>query len=469
MRTSSYNIYVKIPDSEEYLLVHGYSGAIDLVQPNVVKFLKNFDGRSYDGVSPTTIELLKKRGYLTEKSFDEEKTRVKELAEVIQRKSKGASFYFVITYDCNLRCSYCYEKNLKRKGKEWIQTRMSKELVDKAFQAMKKIESEPGIKKVKDIGLYGGEPFLASNYDIVEYIFNKGIEQGYVFNAVTNGVDLDRYLPFLGKGKIERLQITLDGPPEEHDKRRFLADKSGSFNMIADNITNALETGVFINLRINIDQENINGLEILSDIFYQKAWVKFDNFSPYTVPLHHSGKPLKSSYFTLGDFMSKMDSLRSTKMEIIRENDYDVLTNFKNALRKGSLLQFRASHCGSNRGMYLFDPFGDIYACWDAVGNQTNKVGIYSPELSLIQSEIDKWHKRIISSIPECSKCKYAFFCGGGCAQFAYNRNGCYFSSYCSDFPKVFHKFVPIAYKQFLSEQKNKNLKGGETRDEIKR
>lgn len=452
MRSSNYNIYVKLSDSDEYLLVHGYTGAIDLVKNSVVGFLKYFDGKNYNGVNPATVELLKKRGYLTEKSFDDEKARVKELAELIQQKSKGASFYFIITYDCNLRCVYCYEKNLRQKGKQWVQTRMSKELVDKAFQAMKKIESEPDIKCSKNIGLYGGEPLLASNYDIVEYIFNKGTEKGYVFNAVTNGVDLDKYLPFLGKGKIERLQITLDGLPEEHNKRRFLADKRGSFNMIADNITRVLRTGVFINLRINIDQKNINGLEILSDIFYQKGWVKFNNFSPYTVPLHHSGKPLKKSYFTLGDFMSEMDSIRSRKMGIIRENDYDVLTNFKNALRKGSLLHFRASHCGSNRGMYLFDPFGDIYACWDAVGNQNNKVGAYYSELSLIQTEIDKWHKRIISAIPECSKCKYAFFCGGGCAQFAYNRSGCYFSSYCSDFPKVFHKFVPIAYKQFLSE-----------------
>lgn len=42
LRRSDYTIYVKLPDSGEYLLVHGYTGAMDLVQPNVVEFLKNY-------------------------------------------------------------------------------------------------------------------------------------------------------------------------------------------------------------------------------------------------------------------------------------------------------------------------------------------------------------------------------------------------------------------------------------------
>jgi|GEM_PF-6092405 len=46
LHTSDYTIYVKLPESGEFLwrsrpfgLVHGYTGAIDLVQPNVVEFL----------------------------------------------------------------------------------------------------------------------------------------------------------------------------------------------------------------------------------------------------------------------------------------------------------------------------------------------------------------------------------------------------------------------------------------------
>lgn len=41
MRTSSYIIYVKLLESKEYLLVHGYTGAIDLLKPNVMVVLRS--------------------------------------------------------------------------------------------------------------------------------------------------------------------------------------------------------------------------------------------------------------------------------------------------------------------------------------------------------------------------------------------------------------------------------------------
>lgn len=46
-RTSDYIIYVKLPETGEFLLVHGYTGAIDLVQPNVVEFLKHSQEKLY--------------------------------------------------------------------------------------------------------------------------------------------------------------------------------------------------------------------------------------------------------------------------------------------------------------------------------------------------------------------------------------------------------------------------------------
>lgn len=41
------------------------------------------------------------------------------------------------------------------------------------------------------ITLYGGEPLLAENKDIVTYIVEEGVKRGYKFEAITNGYDLD--------------------------------------------------------------------------------------------------------------------------------------------------------------------------------------------------------------------------------------------------------------------------------------
>lgn len=107
--------------------------------------------------------------------------------------------------------------------------------------------------------------------------------------------------------------------------------------------------------------------------------------------------------------------------------------------------------CGSNVGMYLFDAHGDVYICWDSVGEPIGKVGSYWPELSFAQTDLDQWHERTIMSIPECIACKYSLLCGGGCTQHAYYATGTLKSPYCYDFGGMFCASVPAAYKQYLS------------------
>ncbi len=78
MRTSSYIIYVRLSDSNKFILMHGYSGAVDLVEESVVKFLKKNEGRNKNKllreelISEDTKKILEKRGYLTDKTLKEE-------------------------------------------------------------------------------------------------------------------------------------------------------------------------------------------------------------------------------------------------------------------------------------------------------------------------------------------------------------------------------------------------------------
>src|SRR6266852_6830545 len=129
MRTSSYVIYVDLPDNpDEMLLVHGYSGAYDKVSKKLATYIRSMEsGRppkplygawtsdpAVDGPVETpsddTIEILRRRGYLTEKSFEKEEEILKlislKLHDVSARK---VQYIFMPTYDCNLRCSYCFQ------------------------------------------------------------------------------------------------------------------------------------------------------------------------------------------------------------------------------------------------------------------------------------------------------------------------------------------------------------------------
>jgi len=87
IRTSSYTIYVDLPDdTTRLLLVHGYTGAFDVVTRAVAAYVRSLEASptpkplygqwSKDEILPevavapsdATVERLLKRGYLTTKS-----------------------------------------------------------------------------------------------------------------------------------------------------------------------------------------------------------------------------------------------------------------------------------------------------------------------------------------------------------------------------------------------------------------
>lgn len=118
-------------------------------------------------------------------------------------------FTFLITYNCNFRCPYCYESPISAGGNCWSKQVFTKEMVDRLYDSL--LEISPRELHSKRITLYGGEPLLAENKEIVSYIVSKGVKLGYTFDAVTNGYDLEVYADLLSSDKIAFLQITLDG------------------------------------------------------------------------------------------------------------------------------------------------------------------------------------------------------------------------------------------------------------------
>lgn len=82
-------------------------------------------------------------------------------------------------------------------------------MVDKAYLAIDSIERKEEYRS-NTILLYGGESLLKENREIIEYIVNEGAKKGFVFNAITNGFDLESYIDLLSMDKIRFLQITLD-------------------------------------------------------------------------------------------------------------------------------------------------------------------------------------------------------------------------------------------------------------------
>jgi uncharacterized protein len=485
LRASSYIIYVDLPgNSEEMLLVHGYSGAYDKVSRSVASYLRSLEVRrppkplygtwsaepSTEGEttppSDETIRLLRKRGYLTTLAIEQEEELLYKMATKVHEKHsrQNPSYILMPTYNCNLRCSYCFQDHMRTDPSlRHLLKRMSIETVDRIFSAMPRIEAMHGCSadgpQRRNVGLFGGEPLLSENRPVIEHVLDKAFSMGgATIWAVSNATELDAYRDLLYPDKIASVQVTLDGPPREHDQRRIYADGSGSFAKIAPNITMALDQGVFISIRMNVDRNNLAQLPELAEVIHAHGWDHYTNFSAYTAPIRAmNGNVHRSTTLDISQLSKAQADLTREHplLGFMERPDMAIKQNARYIFHNGEACSpiMRESYCSAHTGMYIFDTFGDIYVCWEKTGDPSTRIGHIKDDgsLELNDSQVQLWHTRTVASNPVCRKCRYALHCGGGCAVLALRQSGEYHSNYCDGFANSFRSSVAEAYLEHVS------------------
>jgi uncharacterized protein len=407
------------------------------------------------------IEILRQRGYLTEMDHQEEEALLCTVATHLHDQNRRPGYLFMPTYNCNLRCAYCFQDHMRTNPSfSHLLRTMSVELVDRIFTAIPQIDKFHAMPENfgRSIGFFGGEPLLAANRGIVDYIMNRAEAIGEAsFWAVSNGTDLHAYKEVLGPQKISYLQITLDGPAQEHDRRRIYADGRGSFEQIADNISMALDLGVKISVRMNIDRNNIDTLPKLADEIIERGWDRYATFSTYTAPIHAANEKTDSKgtfgSWELDKALTEMRNSNPT-MRVIERPDDSTKDAARRIFRSQDTPQLRATFCSAHSGMYIFDAFGDIYACWERTGDPGIRIGNITTEggFAFNAPLNDMWRSRNVTTNPTCRKCRYALYCGGGCAVLAHETTGKFFSNHCDGFASRFRNSIAEAYLEHISD-----------------
>lgn len=487
LRTSSYTIYVELQEQPEHmLLVHGYTGGYDKVSRSVADYLRSQEAGSpaqplygewksepalertaVAAPSERTIDVLKRRGYMTSMSVAEEEGFFARTAKKRHQRAlqHGTAYIFMPTYNCNLRCPYCFQDHMRTQPEyAHLLRTMRPEVVDRIFAAMPVLEREHGVEEgddfTRNIGFYGGEPFLAVHRPIIEYIMNKARSMGPVrFWAVSNATELEAYEDLLGPDGVAQVQITLDGPPDEHDKRRIHADGSGSFDQIARNIDLCLDRGAVVSVRMNLDKSNILHVPRLAEEIVARGWDSRRGFSVYTARVVHGNAHTKfqTSFATTWELDQAIDDLRIAypAMRVIGRPDDGMQARARRLFddRAHGLSHLKSSFCGAHTGMYIFDPFGDIYACWERTGDERIRIGrvLDGGQVEMNEGLTKMWHSRTPASNPTCRKCRYALHCGGGCAVLAEGQNGKFYSNYCDGYGERFRHSVAQAYLDHVS------------------
>lgn len=461
MKTSKYIIKVKI-SNDKYLLVHGYSGAVDIVNTNIIRILE--DG-NFELMNKNDFSALQRRGYIVSENV-EEKQVVRKIAKILQTKSRNDStFTIIVTYDCNFRCSYCIEGKISDYGKKWTRESLTKNKINAIYEVIDKTDHR--IDKKRIIALYGGEPLLKENFQILEYLIKKGEDRDISFVIVTNGYDIRFFEKIIKRSSVLSFQITLDGSEKTHNTRRPHYENDDSFSTLISNISWLLNNDKKVNIRINIDKNNTSNLTDLVYLFDEKGWTSNCNFSTYISPIHIGA--LEASGFKLGQTVEynyasfslflKNDIISFIKNNIKQDDRFSIFglpssniqKNIKNTLESKKNLTYKGSYCSATMNGFIFDPQGNIYTCWEIIGDPSLKVGEYYPEFFINKKKLKQWRNRDISNIYSCSSCKYALFCGGGCAAQSLKDTKNIYDSYCDNFKSLFNIGVKDAYSDFQS------------------
>ena len=412
MHFSRHNIFSKLKDSDNYFILNILTGNADILDPD-------------EGARVEKGEFLDRKqyidkGYLIDEAEEEKLYRKAYLDFLDLSGSSEIQIFYVPDYSCNFRCSYCYQ------GEYTVSSDTasgSNDVIDSFFSY---IDAEFAGKK-KYITIFGGEPLMAGKipFERMEYMLKKASERRLDCAIVTNGYNLEDYLPVFRNGKIREIQVTLDGPEEIHDKRRPLASGKGSFSRIVSGIDKALAEGYNINLRTVIDRENIEYLPELASFAIKKGWTGNPLFKTqigrnYELHTCHGGR---------GELLSRVEIYSIIYDLLIRHPE--ILEFHKPAFsvsrflfENGELPSPLFDSCPGCKTEWAFDFTGRIYSCTATVGKEGEELGTFYPETKTDREKISQWEKRCVLSIPECRDCALQLACGGGCASVAKNKTG---------------------------------------------
>lgn len=419
-RFSSYTIVTGLdhePDSA--CLIHGYTGAIDVVDKDIVAFLESHNafGKSDIPCSEDTREALEKRGYITKMTAEEETEYVKRFADALFRKEKayGAGFTVVMSYDCNFRCPYCFEKGIKKDP-----TTFTPEMTEKLYRAIEQIAPDKK-QRSNEITLYGGEPLMKDNKEAVTHFIKRGKELGFSFSAITNGYDLDHYEDILED--LRFLQITIDGVRERHNARRLHRDTIPTFDKTVENIGIALNKGVKVSVRVNTDRDNMEDLKVLDKMFEKLHYNDNELFNMYSALLQDYSDTEKKEYkfMTQSEYIKKMEKLSLGNIC----QDHGLSRKISSAIKRNRPIRFSSTYCSSQTKGFVLDPLGYIYPCWEVVNQKVHCLGSYKgDEITWNEEALNTWRKCTLTEY-NCIKCKYALLCGGGCPASRLKHNRC--------------------------------------------
>lgn len=291
-------------------------------------------------------------------------------------------FIIWLTKNCNLNCTYCYEKCKEHAS-------MDKKIVDDTATYIIELIKKEKISKC-DIHFHGGEPLL--EIEKIRYfveLFNDVEECLFDYSVTTNGTLLTEEICKYLNDRFNTISISIDGKKESHDFQRVTWEGDGTFDEVMKHVdwikmSNKLRVRMTVNTR-NVREffENVLFLHKKGFRWLDPAIDFFNNWTDETVAVLEKNILEVKRYYD--------DNHIEQNFDLISTEFYEM---------KG---------CAGGRENINIDIDGKIYPCSFSVGDRKLCIGdIYS---GVINKKLKKVKFCSQEELEECTGCTMKKYC----------------------------------------------------------
>lgn len=400
MRISKYTFLFE--DEHEYYAYNTLSNALIEIDEESFSILSRLNGKDKEldssAFDADLLDALRSNNIITDNDEDD---FLKYKASIARLRSQYSSMHLTLapTMDCCFHCHYCFEKY---KTKNY----MTPDVMD---SIVRYVMSRPGLENVH-ITWFGGEPLMAlSQMELFHDKFSAAWGKNVLSNIITTGYHIDEEaIRVIKKTGISKMQITLDGMKDTHNKVKNLPSGEDVFEKVLSNIELINDSAPEINIviRVNLTRHNALEYEQLLQLFSQRFKGR-RNIAPapaFVLDRGASGAKEKSSLFKHKDRSEYILYLAAKGIDSPYVRYPEPFFN-ECAIRNDVAISF--------------DPEGYAYKCWEVIGNKEYAIGRLDKDGMLTDINETILNRQLYAADPIedpiCSKCRYLPICSGGC------------------------------------------------------
>lgn len=395
MKPSKYNFSTQYDRTNETLLFNTLTGAFFAFDKDTFSDVNAiFEGNSNNS---ELTEKLAAEGFLVPNEFNEVEV-VLERSKLGIRDNNRLDVIIMPNMNCNFACPYCYEDHKK--------SAMCEETEAKLIEWLEMMI--PRFKVIL-ISWFGGEPLLS--YGTVARVQSKVRDLCHAANVTfSSHITTNGYLLTPERSKeltdldLLSYQITMDGPPELHNKMRVLKGGGESFDKVMAHVCALARANsqVSLKLRVNYNEHNLGKIPELLRLFPEDV---------------RSNLNLVCERIFGDNYGRFVDEMAENEVASTVEDVYEYARQLGFTVTMNELSPGKMTYCYADRAnQFLINYNGDIFKCTVGKFKTEDRLGFLGESGNIVWegNRLDQWNE-IAAFEEKCLSCEFMPMCMGGC------------------------------------------------------